>query len=100
MLRISYPLPVFSEEAVIGNPGYKTYGYRVAWKGDTVVGMEPLGPQYKTGYSDFDEREVPIFYGKEGPGPIYEREFMLGSEVPQHVPLHEDRSPIDFWNLK
>ncbi|MGD0782979.1 MAG: hypothetical protein ABSA30_09000, partial [Candidatus Aminicenantales bacterium] len=33
VIRISYPVPVRSEEAAIGNPGFKSYRYRVAWKG-------------------------------------------------------------------
>jgi len=48
VIRISYPVPVRSEEAVIGNPGFKSYRYRVIWKGDTVVRMEPLGDEDKT----------------------------------------------------
>jgi hypothetical protein len=99
-LRISYPLPVRSEEAVIGNPGFKSFRYRVTWKGDTVVRMDPLGNEDKTGWSDFDEREVPIFYGKEGPGPLYQREPMLAAAVPEPAPLQEDDGLIDFWHLK
>lgn len=100
VIRISYPLPVRSEEAVIGNPGFKSYRYRVTWKGDTVVRLEPLGNEDKTGWSDFDERRVPIFYGKEGPGPLYQREPMLAAAVPAPAPLHEDGGGLDFWHLK
>ena len=67
MIRISYPLPVTTEEVEIGNPGFRHYRYRVTWKGDTVIRMEPLGKEYATGYSEFDNKQVPIFYGKEGP---------------------------------
>ena len=40
----------------------------------TVVEMEPLGNEYETGYSDFDQRQVPMFYGSEGPGPLHVRD--------------------------
>jgi hypothetical protein len=99
-LRVFYPLPVRSEDAAIGNPGFKSYGYAVTWKGDTVVAMEPKGGQYKTGYSDFDEREVPIYYGTDGPGPIYQRESMRADAVPEPAELHEDDGRIDFWKLR
>ena len=65
------------EEATIGNPGFRQYRYRVTWKGDTVVRMTPLGDQAKTGYSDFDKKQVAVFYGEEGPGRLYQREYML-----------------------
>ena len=100
VIRISYPVPVRSEEAVIGNPGFKSYRYRVTWKGDTVVRMDPLGNDDKTGWSDFDEREVPIFYGKEGPGSLYQREAMLAAASPEPAPLQEDDGLIDFWHLR
>jgi len=97
VLRIFYPVPVFSDEAVIGNPGHRQYRYRVTWKGDTVVRMEALGDEFRTGYSDFDKRNVPIFYGKEGPGPLYQRQNMLEAAAPDLTSLHLDSSRIDFW---
>ena len=30
-------------ETAIGNPGFRTFRYRVTWKGDTVIRMTPLG---------------------------------------------------------
>ena len=51
-------MTIWEEEAVIGNPGYRQYRYRVVWKGDTVVRMLAVGEPAKTGYSDFDSRRV------------------------------------------
>lgn len=96
-LQVRYPLPIWEEEAVIGNPGFRQYRYRVTWKGDTVVKMEPLGNDYETGYSDFDKKEVPIFYGQEGPGPLYRREHLLQAAEPTLAPIHLDSSALDFW---
>jgi hypothetical protein len=96
-LRIAYPLPLVSEEEEIGNPTFRHYHYRVTWKGDTVVRMEPIGPQYTTGYSEYDKREVRVFYGKDGPGPIYQREALVKDHEPELSPLHMDDGALDFW---
>jgi hypothetical protein len=86
-----------TEEVEIGNPGFRHYRYRVTWKGDTVVRMEPLGPEFATGYSEFDKQEVPVFYGKEGPGPLYQREDFVKDCEPELSPLHMDDGSLDFW---
>ena len=96
-IRITYPLPLTTEEVEIGNPGFRHYRYRVTWKGDTVVRMEPLGNEYATGYSDFDNKQVPVFYGKEGPGPLYQREDFVKEAEPEPSPLHLDDGSLDFW---
>lgn len=97
LIRISYPLPITAEEVEIGNPGFRHYRYRVTWKGDTVVRMEPMGKQYTTGYSEFDNKQVPIFYGNEGPSPLYQRKpFELDAE-PSRSALYIDKGTLDFW---
>lgn len=100
-VAVDYPLPVTVEEASIGNPGWRQYRYRVTWKGDTVVRMEPLGPEHATGYSDYDKREVPVYYGIDGPAPLYRREHLLAPEPAGEIepsPLHEDDGGLDFWH--
>jgi len=99
-IEVSYPLPVREEEAVIGNPGFRQYRYRVTWKGDTVVRMTPLGDQPETGYSDFDKKQVAVFYGTEGPVPLYQRESMLKDADPKPSSLHLDDSSLDYWFLR
>ena len=96
-IEITYPQPVVTTEESIGNPGFRAYRYQVTWKGDTVVQMTPLGENHATGYSDFDKKEVPIFYGAEGPGPLYQREHMRAEGTPGPGPLHEDDGGLDFW---
>jgi hypothetical protein len=98
-IRISYPLPVFKEGISIGNPGFRQYHYRVTWKGDTVVKMEPMGNDYETGYSDFDKKDVACFYGKAGPGELYQREFMLTDARPELSFIHLDDGSLDFWYI-
>jgi hypothetical protein len=96
-LKVSYPLPLESEEVSIGNPGFRHYRYRVTWKGNTVVKMEPLGNEESTGYSDFDKKQVRVFYGKDGPGPLYQRAALLTSDKPRLASLHLDNGALDFW---
>jgi hypothetical protein len=100
ILEVSYPLPLHEENVTIGNPDFKQYRYRVTWKGDTVVKMTPTGEPVKTGYSDFDNKQVEVYYGAEGPGPLYQRDYMLKDMEPQPSPLHMDDSSLDFWYLR
>jgi len=97
VIAITYPLPLTTEEVTIGNPGYRQYHYRVTYKGDTVVKMEPLGNDSATGYSEFDKKEVPIFYGEEGPGRLYERDHMLQDAHPELSEIHLDDGKMNFW---
>ena len=99
-IRLKYPLPVITEEISIGNPGFRQYRYRVTWKGDTVIKMEPIGNDDPTGYSDYDHRQVPIFYGEEGPGPLYQRADWASEIHPQMASLQLDRSGLDFWLIQ
>ena len=101
-IEVTYPVPVKEEDITIGNPGHKQYHYRVTWKGDTVVRMTPIGEQYKTiragwGNNFFD---VEAYYGEEGPGRLYQREYMLKDVVPEPSPLHMDDGMFDFWLLR
>lgn len=96
-LNIRYPLPTWEEETVIGNPGFRQYRYRVTWKGDTVIRLEPVGNEHETGYSDFDKRAVPIFYGTRGPGPLYRRDHMAQAAEPELAPIHLDSGALDLW---
>ena len=96
-IEIRYPLPVREETVSVGNPGFRQYRYRVTWRGDTVVKMEPLGNDVKTGYSDFEKRQVPVYYGKDGPGLLYQREAMLRDAEPALSTLQADDGSLDFW---
>ena len=96
-IRISYPLPLTTEDIEIGNPGFRHYHYRVTWKGDTVVKMEPFGNPPATGYSDFEQKEVPVYYGADGPGPLYQRAQWIADAEPELSPLHQDNGKLDFW---
>jgi len=98
-IEVTYPVPVKQEEIVVGNPGHKQYHYRVMWKGDTVVRMTPIGEQYKTIHSGWkkDPFETEAYYGEEGPGRLYQREYMLSDVVPHPSPLCMDDGRLNFW---
>jgi len=96
ILQLSYLLPEFEEEIQVGNPGFKQYRYRVRWRGDTVMKLEPIGNEWETGYSEFDKREVQIYYGLDGPGKLYRREFLAKPQQPQPALLHMDTGDPDF----
>ena len=99
LITLTYPLEIREEESTVGNPGFKQYRYRVTWKGDTVVRMQPLENSDATGYSDSDQCQVPIYYGAEGPGPLYRRDQMLQDISPEPARIHLDRGALDFWFL-
>jgi len=100
ILEMRYPLPVTTEEISVGNPGYRWYHYRVTWKGDTVLKMEPVSNDYATGYSEFEKADVPVYYGRDGPSPLYQRGHMLLDAEPKLTSLHLDDTPLNFWRLQ
>ena len=99
LIQVNYPLPVSSEEISVGNPGYRQWPYRVTWKGDTVVRMEALENEVRTAYSDFDQCEREVFYGPEGPGPLYQRDDMLRDTQPADAEIHLDDGGLDLWKI-
>ena len=99
-IEVAYPLPIKTEEVVVGNPGFRPWRYRVTWKGDTVVGMEPVENEVKTGYSDFDRAKIEVFYGRSGPGPLYQRSPMLQDLQPAEAQLYSDDGGLDFWKIR
>jgi hypothetical protein len=99
LIEIRYPLTLTTEEVRVGNRGYRQYHYRVAWKGDTVVKMEPIGPEVKFAYSDFDKKDVEIFYGESGPARLYRRENMLAVSKADPGELVLDDGEMNFWKL-
>lgn len=99
-LVVRYPIPVREESFRIGNPGFRQYHYTATWKGDTVVRMTPTGEQAAKGFSDFDGKPVEIYYGQDGPGPLYQREHLLNAAQPTLAPLHLDNGRLDFWHLQ
>jgi len=101
-LTVTYPLPVVREEIAVGNPGFRQYPYRVTWKGDTVVRLEPLGREVRTGYSEVEKRRVRVYFGKDGPGRLYRREHLLrkgSGGRPVASPIHLDSGSLDLWRI-
>ena len=99
-IEVAYPLPIRTEDTVVGNPGFRRWRYRATWKGDTVVRMEPIDNDVEMAYSDFDKAKVEVFYGQKGPGKLYQREQMLQEIQPAEAELHPDDGGLDFWKIK
>ena len=99
-IEVAYPLPIRTEDIVVGNPGFRQWRYRATWKGDTVVRMEPVDNDVETAYSDFDKAEVGVFYGRNGPGQLYKRDEMLQEVEPSEAELQPDDGGLDFWKIK
>jgi len=96
-IEIKYPLPITEEDVIVGNAGFREYKYKVTWKGDTVVRMLPVGEEYNTAYSACEKKEVAVYYGKNGPGLLYQRDYMLKDTKPQLSKLTMDKGIFDFW---
>ena len=96
-ITLTYPLPIVEEITTIGNPGRREYQYRVTWKGDTVIRITPLNITAVTGYSDFDKRDTPVFYGEEGPGRLYVRDNLRDDQLASLAPIHMDTGELDLW---
>ena len=99
LVEVGYPLTISEEDVSIGNEGRLQFGYKVTWKGDTVVKMEPAGPQYSTGYSQREDKNVPVYYGTDGPGPLYQRSQMLQECKPTLAQIHLDDGSLDLWHI-
>ncbi|HHW47340.1 MAG TPA: hypothetical protein GXX14_01835 [Clostridiaceae bacterium] len=95
----SYDLNAYEEEVEIGNDGFLKYRYRVKWRGSTVTELIPIGNEYKTVYSDFDKRHVPVFYGEEGPGRLYLGRNNFDKCKPTLSTINLDSGEGNFWNL-
>ncbi|SRR5579884_97500 len=93
-LIFAYPLPERQEAVTIGNVGFQQYRYTVSWRGSTVLWMEP-GDNPPLGRSHLMAEPVQLYYGAQGPHPLYRREGLL-VEVPTPEPLHQTGGP-NIW---
>lgn len=89
-----YPLHEREEDVTIGNTGFQQYAYRVRWRGSTVLAME-AGDNAQWGRSHLMERPVRLYYGAEGPHPLYRRDHLLLAP-PVCGPLHRSAGP-EVW---
>jgi len=58
-----------------------------------------LGNDFATGYSDCEKAQVPVYYGSEGPGPLYRREHFVADAEAEESPIHLDSGELDLWNF-
>jgi hypothetical protein len=64
-----------------------------------VVRIEPVGNDVEKAYSDFDKTDVGVYYGRTGPGPLYQREGMIPEVQPSEAELHLDDGGLDMWKI-
>jgi DUF1680 family protein len=89
-----YPLPERTETVAIGNAGHQPYTFTAQWRGSTVLRMRP-GDNAAKGRSHLMAGPVSLYYGEEGPHPLYQREvYPAGSYRPGA--LHRTPGP-DVW---
>ena len=93
-VAFTYPLPEREETIHIGNAGRQQYEYRVTWKGSTVVRIE-AGDNPTTGHSHLMNEPVRLYYGEEGPHPLYQRDWMLEA-MGERVAVREAKGP-EVW---
>ena len=98
-IEVTYPLPIEVENIAVGNPGFRQWLYDVTWKGDTVVRLQPVGNDIPIAYSDYDKREVAVYYDQAGPGLLYQRESMLVELPVSTAQLHGDDGGMNFWKI-
>lgn len=98
-IEVAYPLPIRTEDIVVGNPGFRQWRYRATWKGDTVVRMEPIDNDVDTAYSDFEKANVGVYYGLNGPGQLYQRDQMIQEIQPSDAHVQPDDGALDFWKI-
>ena len=93
-VEFRYPLEVREELVRIGNEGRQSYRYRVGWRGGTVMEMKPgKNPSY--GVSHLMPAPVQLYYGNQGPHPLYQRGNILQNK-PSPLPLHSATGP-EIW---
>jgi hypothetical protein len=72
-LEIDFLRPQRTERVSIGNPGYQSYGFRVHWRGATVVKMEASEKNPSRGYNKIMKRETAIYMKGDVEHPLYQR---------------------------
>ncbi len=90
-LEFLYPIKERDEDITIGNEGRQSYRYRIHWRGSTVTRVDPADNP-KLGVSNLMPEPVNLYYGVEGPHPLYQRRDVLNSEPLQKV-LNKSAGP-------
>ena len=100
-LEIALPLPARTETFTVGNPGFQSYKFEADWKGDTVVAMRPDPANPTTGYSFVMKTKIPVYFGADAPGLMYQREdWRADRRDVTPAALTEDTRAVDWFSLK
>ncbi len=98
-IELTFPLPERTEHIALGNKGFKTFGFSIAWRGDTVMSVAPDKNNASMAFSFIDQCQTKTYYAETGLGPIYQRkDWALGLKV---EPAKVVAAPaiIDWYSL-
>jgi hypothetical protein len=101
VLEVSFPLIAKTESITVGNKGFQQYNFTAQWKGDTIVAIQADPSNPTSGYSDVEKKRVPVWFGPEAPGLMYQRNDYR--KCPANVTVAEtvvDQGKIDWFSLK
>jgi len=77
-----------TEEEEIGNPGFHHYRYRGDMEGRyRGAQWNPSARNLRQATLTTRSSKCGVFYGKDGPGPLYQREAFVKDHEPQLSPL-------------
>jgi len=100
-LEVSFPLATKSENFTVGNKGFQQYNFTADWKGDTIVAMHADPKNPTTGFSHVMKERVPVWFGPEAPGLMYQRDDYKkdnANVTPSETVV--DQGKIDWFSLK
>jgi hypothetical protein len=81
----------------VGNEGFQQYAFEADWLGETVTAIRCDPANSKTGFSNMMKREVPLFYGSDAPGVMYQESEPLESSIPGPC---LDEGKVDWYHLR
>lgn len=97
VLDILFPLYRTTKDFQVGNEGFQQYAFEADWLGETVTAIRPDPANSKTGFSHVMKRKVPLFYGSDAPGLLYQAQEPLESNAPCPI---LDKGTVDWYSLK
>jgi hypothetical protein len=101
VLEITFPLREKTEPFTVGNNGFQQYNFTAEWKGDTIVGMQADPANPKTGFSAVMKEPVPVWFGPDAPGLMYQRDACRKDHTDMTAAeTVMDQGKIDWFSLE
>jgi hypothetical protein len=104
VIEVEFGLPVREEEIVLGNTGHQMYRFRLTWRGDTVMSMEPEASNPRTAYVGRADKHMPSYYHAAEPlgaaGRLYRREAWRRGLRPEPARLSRREASADWYQFR